>query len=301
MGLFRDLTGQRFGRLVVLYRSDNIGNRVAWHCLCDCGKEKDVKGSLLIQGKTRSCGCLSDENRHLFKEDLTGQRFGRLIVLNRCKNKINGYWKWHCLCDCGNTIDVVSTSLKNGNTKSCGCLAKETHKLTGKLSKGRKSKSFIDLTGQRFGLLTVIERVENTNRGCVRWLCKCDCGKETKTTTAHLRSGHTKSCGCLGLKHATEAKITHGQSKTPLYRVFLSMHNRCELTTSREYKWYGAKGIKVCEEWKDFQTFANWAYSHGYEKGLTIDRIDPKGIYCPENCEWVTRSENTKRMHRTKT
>lgn len=299
MSTVKNLIGQRFGRLVVQYRATNKNGRVAWHCLCDCGNERDITAGNLLSGKTKSCGCLSDENRRRARIDLIGQKFGRLTVVSRLSDHSNG-WKWHCICDCGNEIDVVGSSLKHGTTKSCGCLAKETRIQTGKNSKGRKSARFIDLTGQRFGRLTVIQRVENSKAGMVRWLCRCDCGNTTITTTAHLRDGHTKSCGCLGLEHATRAKIKHGQANTPLYRVFRSMHNRCELNTCKGFKWYGAKGIKVCDQWKEFQPFMDWALSHGYKKGLTIDRIDPNKDYCPENCEWVTRSENSRRMHQTR-
>jgi hypothetical protein len=98
------------------------------------------------------------------------------------------------------------------------------------------------------------------------------------------------------LEHATQAKIKHGGSGTALFMVLNGMKTRCENPNSTAYKWYGAKGVKVCPEWKDFAVFRDWAMSHGYKKGLTIDRIDPDGDYCPDNCRWITRSENSKRV-----
>lgn len=298
MGNFIDLTGQRFGRLTVIERAQNQGKHVAWLCQCDCGKTTTVKGTLLRSGKTQSCGCIRTELRRSIKKDLTGQRFGRLLVLGLSPESKTGRIRWRCLCDCGKEVDVNPASLMNGQTQSCGCLATEARKKVGASSKGRPSKRLIDLTGKRFGRLTVQGRAENTKRGQVRWRCLCDCGKETIVLGVHLRSGHTQSCGCMGLQHATEAKIKHGESKSKLYAVFQSMHRRCDSPTVKGYKYYGAKGIRVCAEWEDFETFANWAKSHGYKEGLTIDRKDPNKGYEPENCEWVTRAENSKRMHR---
>ena len=296
MAPLKNLVGQRFGRLVVLERADKGSNGVFWLCRCDCGNLSTVRGYLLTRGKTKSCGCLSQENRRRQRSHLEGMRFGRLLVLNRISVKSGGY-KWQCVCDCGRYTEVVGTSLLNGDTRSCGCLAREVQAQTGMKSKGRKSPKMIDLTGQRFGLLTVIERAENAKNGVIRWRCKCDCGKETITSTSHLRSGHTKSCGCLGLRHATEAKIKHGMSGTHLYNIFRMMHGRCEDPKNKAFPYYGGRGIKVCDEWTDFEIFKVWALSNDYEDGLSIDRIDPNGNYEPSNCEWVTRSENSKRMH----
>ena len=301
MPAFKDLTGQRFGRLTVLSLAGKRKTRTFWHCLCDCGNEKDICVSQLTGGRTVSCGCYGKERRCGVTYDLQGQRFGRLTVLSVTDESKNGDRLWLCRCDCGNVKKVRGSCLKSGETKSCGCLAKETRIKIGASSKGRVSSKKMDLTGQRFGLLTVISEAPK-GKGGIRWHCLCDCGKQTITSTAHLRSGHSKSCGCLGLKHATEAKITHGQTKSSLYLVYRSMRSRCENKNTKGYRWYGAKGVKVCDEWKSFSSFQKWAEESGYKKGLTIDRIDPESDYCPENCEWVTRSENSKRMneHRKK-
>ena len=119
--------------------------------------------------------------------DETGHKYTRLTVLYRVENK-NNRVRWHCKCDCGNEIDVDGVSLRSGNTKSCGCLQKE-----------KVSNSLKDLTGQRFGELTVIERDKSKPSGhgkLVYWICKCDCGNIISVAGNHLKSGHTKSCGC---------------------------------------------------------------------------------------------------------
>lgn len=293
-----DLTGQVYGRLTVIRRAENVNGRTRWHCLCSCGNETDVATGLLRSGGTRSCGCLSKENRETPRAHLEGQRFGRLTVLRRSENRgASGRRLWVCKCDCGNTFEAEGYSLKGGSVRSCGCLAHEVRVETGKKSRGRKSSRFIDLTGQRFGRLTVIERGENSAAGATRWRCICDCGKETLTIASKLRAGLAKSCGCLGLENATKAKVTHGHANTPIYRVFRAMHNRCESETCQGFKWYGQRGIRVCDEWKGFQAFYDWAMANGYKKGLTVDRLDPDKGYSPENCELVTRAENSRRMH----
>lgn len=298
MGNKLDLTGMRFGRLVAQQPAENRGDRTFWLCKCDCGNTAVVGTDLLRGGKTRSCGCLREEMSHKIKNDLTGKRFGRLVVQELSSNagERRGTF-WHCLCDCGTEVDVNAYSLKVGDTRSCGCLAKEVQQKTGASSKGRPSKRLLDLTGQRFGRYVVLKRAANSARGMTRWLCRCDCGNERIVNAAHLRSGHSMSCGCLGLEHATQAKVKHGMSKTPLYRVFLTMHNRCELKSVKGYKRYGGRGIKVCPDWEHFEPFCSWAMENGYSQGLEIDRIDPDKGYCPENCRWITASENASRAH----
>lgn len=122
---FRDLTGQRFGRFKVLFRSENRNGKVYWRCKCDCGEEKDVLSSNLTTGKIKSCGCYHDEclsyNRII---DLTGKKFGRLTVLKRAKNRGKDVF-WLCQCECGNQKEVNGSKLRGGKTKSCGCLKKD--------------------------------------------------------------------------------------------------------------------------------------------------------------------------------
>lgn len=125
--------------------------------------------------------------------DLTGKRFGNLTVIEMAGRTKRGEITWRCQCDCGNEKNVVGGSLKNGYTKSCGCIAKETvYKCT-------------DLTGKRFGRLLVIKRAENEGKG-VMWLCKCDCGNEIIASGRDMKRGHKKSCGCY--KHECISRRT---------------------------------------------------------------------------------------------
>ena len=149
-------------------------------------------------------------------------------------------------------------------------------------------RRLIDLTGQRFGRLVVISR-ESQYRRNAQWRCLCDCGKETVVRGDVLCRGTTQSCGCgKGLKH--------GHHKKPWYSSYKAMMERCYLPSSGNYERYGGKGVTVCEEWHDINKFAEWVETSGYAPGLTIDRINPQGNYEPNNCQWLTRSENSKKQ-----
>lgn len=153
---------------------------------------------------------------------------------------------------------------------------------------------FIDLTGKTFGRLTVIERAENDKRGGARWLCQCECGDKTIASSGHLKTGHTQSCGCFCKEQTIKSSTTHGQRHTRLYGVWRAIHDRCENKNDSRYKSYGGRGIKCCDEWVKFELFYDWALTSGYQRGLSIDRIDNDGNYEEKNCRWITMLEQAR-------
>lgn len=158
-----------------------------------------------------------------------------------------------------------------------------------------------DMTRQKIGLVEVIERAGSDAYGNARWRCKCKCGNEFIAKGHDLRNGHVRSCGHLQRQIASELNATHRMSKTRLYAVWDGMKQRCENPNSTAYRDYGAKGVRVCQEWHDFERFYEWMMSQGYKPGLTIDRKDNAKGYGPDNCRLATRAEqnrNTSRTHR---
>lgn len=213
--------------------------------------------------------------------DLTGQRFGRLAVLERSLERPASRLRWLCQCDCGNMKIVSAKALRNRDTRSCGCLVRE-------LASKRCS---LVLDGQRFGRWMVIKRAFDKPSLESRWLCRCDCGNMKVVLGSSLSQGRSQSCGCF----AVETTIKRNKKEirvidNSLYRLWSGIKARCLYPNATGYKRYGGRGITICERWQVFENFVSDMPSRPSPKH-SIHRLNNCKGYEPGNVCWATPKE----------
>ncbi len=186
-----DLTGRVFSGLRVM-RQEKEGEDL-WHCQCGCGRETVATGKELLDGTKHSCGC---GRKRLHCGDITGMRSGRLVAVRPTDQKRRSSTLWLCKCDCGGEILAEPYKIRNKVIASCGCI--------------RMEKKIKDITGQRFGRLIALERLDKKRGSSYLWHCQCDCGKTVDTSANSLLSGNTRSCGCLRVEAIRRTNAQHG-------------------------------------------------------------------------------------------
>jgi len=214
------------------------------------------------------------------------KKYGKLTVISESTPKAYpGGQKvrvFNCQCECGNFIDVALSHLRNGDTKSCGCIVKD-----------KRKASFANLKSKKYGKLTIVDSIGYhefpSGRKCKLVKCVCECGNEIIVLINSIKNGSTKSCGCLQV----ESAITHGYYRHPLYSVWRTMKDRCLNKNCKSYYLYGGRGINIYENWiTNAGEFIEYCISLGYKKGLLLDRIDNEKGYLPGNLRFVNSTDS---------
>lgn len=229
-------------------------------------------------------------------KDYTGQKFNRLTAIERIPER-GGQTRYKCICDCGQDIVVNGGHLASGATKSCGCWNVEQIIRRNKEQARKLDQPQCSLIGKRFGRLIVIQSSgERNTSDKFMSLCRCDCGNETLVVDAALRSGHTKSCGCLAAELRGSGSRTHGKSKSAEYGPWSAMWARCTNPNHAKYEQY--KDRCPPPEWRDFAVFFRDMGPRPSPQH-SIERIKNGQPYGPQNCRWATPSEQCRNQEKT--
>lgn len=276
MGQFIDLTGMKFGEITVLrqdYELTKQTKRVHWVGQCSCGRTKSWRTDQIKKLKT--CGQCAN--------DLTNQRFGRLVALKKGKKDKAQHQYWICRCDCGNIVEVNSDNLRRGMTHSCGCLHSELIHQT----------RFKDLTGERFGKLVALDYEIIDNK--TYWRCQCDCGNITIVARTNLLNGHTQSCGCIATSIGEQNIVNLLTQNNIIFereKIFSDLPNRrfdfYLPLYNRVIEFDGRQHFQSCSWYNTEQAFQN-----------AVARDIEKNKYCFNKKIEIVRIPYTERDHIT--
>lgn len=207
---------------------------------------------------------------------MENKQFGKWLVVKQIKNGKPGR-HYECSCQCGNFAIIPGVTLRAGRSKQCSdCQYKTLYNPD-------------RMIGNKFGKWTITKFID-IHRSLQRFECVCDCGTKGIHCAADLRAGKSTQCTICHNRENAVLNIKHGMHAEKIYKVWCSMLSRCRTETTTGYKYYGGRGITVCERWYKFENF--FADMGMPEEGLTIDRIDNNGNYEKDNCRWVTHKEN---------
>jgi hypothetical protein len=239
--------------------------------------------------------------------DLTGQRFGRLVVRELVGRAPDRETLWRCDCDCGGSTVSRGSNIRQGQTQSCGCLRRaalrESHARRGHKTPDQR-------VGEKHGRLTILALVERRPKGMHKALARCECGKEHVALLSNITSGMTRSCGCMLDEARRSNFVTHGLSGHPLYATWSGMLTRCHNPADENFHRYGGRGIRVCDGWRD--SLAAFVADMGEKPSPahSIDRIDnDRGYDCGHcldcvargasaNCRWATHEQQARNTRR---
>jgi len=264
-----DITGQTFGSLTVLERVENSKDGHAmWKCQCTCGNFRIVQGKELRNGTITKC--LSCSRRQNNMIDLTNQRFERLIVLEPTLKRSGSSIIWKCLCDCGNICYKSSHDLRTGHTKSCGCLQRESRFIPKQ-----------NLVNQKFGKLTVLKQLNESNHEGTLWLCECECGGTKIVSSYALTHNRVQSCGCLN--SIMNSKIEKILQNLNISYIKEKIFNDCKDNKNLRFDFY-LPDYNICIEYDGEQHFKEipyWGGEIGLKNRQNKDKI--KNEYCKNN------------------
>ena len=308
-----NITGQKFNMLTAV-RYDHSKSGTYWLFRCDCGTERILRKTNVVNGYIKSCGCskgkCSKENKHTAHEDITGQKFGKLTAI---KQDHGDYWLFKC--DCGSEKVINKTNVIRGFTKSCGCIQENdiTGQKFGKLTAIKKdhgkywlfkcdcgqekiiNKSTVvsgktqscgcikrtDITGQKFNMLTAIRCDHNNSKGVSYWLFRCDCGSEKVLNRQAVMNGNTKSCGCIQSTMETSIRKLLTENQIP-YEEQKSF-KECRDKLALRFDFY-IPDLNMLIEAQGVQHYKSIKYFGGQEKLNRQQRKDQiKKDYCSAN------------------
>ena len=258
------MINKQFGTYLVLSKNEILSKekgRVYW--ICECQKCKSIQ-NVRTDGLKRFPSVCPE-----CKNNISGQKYGKLTVLYKTKTDINGHSYWMCECECGNQKEISSSNLKSGKIQSCGCLHSQII----------STLNLKDLTGQKFGKLTVIKRSTNIGENRVKWLCKCECGNVIEVYSNNLINGHTISCGCI--KSKGELKIRQLLNQLNIsYKTEFIFSN----LPNRRFDFY-LPDLDICIEYdgKQHYQFVNTWHENEEVFQKSVQRDKEKTDFCKNN------------------